>query len=110
VKPTKPSTSPTSVYKRVKVGLVSTGRAAWDTRGPQMEPECWHPNYPGDEVEVGLITYNDPPGLWKVLVWGADDTGVEIYVKSLSEAEWLYNAIGDGVTRDALHEFGFQPG
>lgn len=41
---------------------------------------------------------------------GADDTCMETYLKTRDEAEWMYNAIGNGITSDALAMFGFQYG
>ena len=100
----------TTYYKFVKVGTVPTGRPAWDTRGPHELPEDWYPNFDGDKVRVGLhVLYDEDKDKcrYKVSVWGADDFGMAMFFKVRAEAEWAYNAIGDGVTREALYGYGF---
>lgn len=99
--------------KYVRVGMVSTGRAAWDTRGPLMRLEDWAPNYPGDRILVQFRETYDLPysplaaRTWSVRVSGEDDLWMQYTTEDRGSALWRYEAIGDGVTRAALEESGF---
>jgi hypothetical protein len=106
--------------KYVKVGMVHRYPmvSEWDKRFYEMLPEDWSPCYPDNKVHVRFSSYypsvytNTPdptePIKYHVSVWGADDTGMEFFSDNRGEALWRYEAIGDGVTRDALTSTGFQ--
>jgi hypothetical protein len=93
--------------KYVKTGIVHEFPHAepWDPRFYKMMQENWYPNFPGDTVQVFLREHKN--GACKVSIWGADDMGVELDNIDKEYAHWLFDAIGDGITRDALYDFGF---
>lgn len=116
MKPKKPQPPPLERQEKfVKVGMIPTGVKPWDSRGPKELPEDWAPNCAGDKVRVRFGSYRlkypyDPEETpkWHVSVWGDDDLGMEFVTEDRAEALWRYEAIGDGVTRDALKEAGFK--
>lgn len=102
-----------SLEKMVHVGTVEMLIPSSKRGGKSHKPfrktvtESWYPNYPGDMVKVRLSLLSD--GNWRCSVWGADDTGMEYDSPDRAECLWRYEAIGDGVTMDALKATGFVP-
>lgn len=80
-------------------------------------PDDWHPAYNapdvsyvdhrrvGGFVKVSFIHLTD--GLYRVCVWGADDTGMELDQKSRMDAMSLYKSIPNPVTMKELTLLGF---
>lgn len=97
--------------KMVRVGTVEELVPSTKRGGKSHRPfirsviESWYPNYPGDMVKVRLSLLSD--GNWRCSVWGADDTGMEFDSPDRAECLWRYEAINDGVTREALAAAGF---
>lgn len=65
----------------------------------------WYPNWPGDMVYIRMCPLSN--GLFRVCVWGADDTGMEIDVKSKEEAQAIYNSLPPIISKKDLKERGF---
>lgn len=52
----------------------------------------WHPNFEGDLVELSLLVMSNLKD-WKVVVWGADDTGMEKEFQAYEEANEVYTLL-----------------
>jgi hypothetical protein len=66
----------------------------------------FHPSYDNDCVLVSL--YKIDKNKYTISVWGDDDFGLEIFIKSNPEAYYNFNKIEDGVTISFLKNKGFQ--
>jgi hypothetical protein len=106
------------VYKYVKAGLELVPDMTYGAKvAPFMplveKPEYWAGNYGEneDEVLVRMAGYYDGSPRYRVCVSGNDDTYVCKDFEgpgAKEEMEWTYHAIGDGITKAALHDFGFR--
>jgi hypothetical protein len=68
--------------------------------------ENWYPTVDG-RVRVIFTRLNN--GRWRVAVWGGDDYGLEVDLKSRMDALMLYKGIEDGITQAKLKEMGLGP-
>lgn len=85
-------------------------------------PDDWYPSFskpewtgPQDPAQRGkggfvLVRFSHlSDGLYRVSVWGADDTGMELDLKSRMEALALYKILPNPVTKLELCALGFHP-
>jgi hypothetical protein len=68
--------------------------------------EDWYPNFDGDTVRARLYLLGD--GSWRVCVWGADDTGVELDTPDESFARAVYAGLPSVVSKEYLRGVGFK--
>lgn len=67
----------------------------------------WYPNYPENMVEVLCFEEVRQDG-FRVAVWGADDFGMEIYLKDKGEAKAIYKKLDKTLSQEYLRTLGFQ--
>jgi hypothetical protein len=67
----------------------------------------WYPNFERNTVECSLLKLRD--GMFRVCIWGADDTGMERDFESQMDAKAMFKALPNPVTRDWLKAQGFVP-
>jgi hypothetical protein len=68
--------------------------------------EDWHPTIDG-KVVVRLIGWDN--GEWRVCVWGGDDFGMEIDLKSRHEAKQIFSRIVNLTTMAEMRRMGLGP-
>lgn len=74
----------------------------------------WHPNGPRNTVEC--CVYRDDARttvprrgpVFRVTVWGADDTGMEAGFSSEKDAYLMYDSLPNPITMEWLRQKGFQ--
>ena len=74
----------------------------------------FYPNYPDNMVKVSLIGlinqkdfYSPYVDIWRVCVWGQDDTGYEIDLSDYLDAKEMYERLTGNITFDLLKSYGF---
>jgi hypothetical protein len=65
----------------------------------------WSPCYPNNEVMVSVV--RDSSQMFRVCVWGEDDTGMEKLFDHKGDARDFYNNLSGPVSMDLLKKLGF---